>query len=229
MKSPFDLLPNITVDKLPFEPYPGATGAIGQIFRNTDTTYKFFWFLSLLDKAKVTGLRSDLQIEIKELAREMIAQAWPCRRLFKLWFGHQDRLQCLIDQLSQSSGLSDSARLDEVRAAGQELSETDLSVLQDFVRTGLNSERLVFVFVDLHPFDSKRLVGAYAEPSCYVIPSCIVHEKFKGWMHLRPLIRLHEPISEMEQYKDDWQFFTKSLEMEPTSQSSVPPLLNQGA
>jgi hypothetical protein len=63
----------------------------------------------------------------------MIAQAWPCRRLFKLWFGHQDRLQGLIDQLAQSSRLSDSARLEEVRDAALELSEADLSVLQDFV------------------------------------------------------------------------------------------------
>jgi hypothetical protein len=75
MKSPFDALPVIAGNKLPFEPYPGATGVIGQIFRNKDTTYKFFWFLSLLDKAKVAGIRTDLQIEIKELAREMIAQA----------------------------------------------------------------------------------------------------------------------------------------------------------
>jgi hypothetical protein len=97
MKSPFDLLPNIAGDKLPFEPYPGATSVIGLVFQNTDTTYKFFWFLSLLDKAKVTDLRTDLKVEIKELGREMIAQAWPCRRLFKLWFGHQDRLQRLID------------------------------------------------------------------------------------------------------------------------------------
>jgi HNH endonuclease len=133
MKSPFDALPGITVDKLPFEPYPGATSVIGQIFRNKDTTYKFFWFLSLLDKARVTGSRTDLQIEIKELAREMIAQAWPCRRLFKLWFGHQDRLQRLIDQLAEDSGLVDAARVEEVRAAAQELSEADLSVLQDFV------------------------------------------------------------------------------------------------
>jgi hypothetical protein len=69
------------------------------------------------------------------LAREMIAQAWPSRRLFKLWFGHQDRLQHLIDQLAQNSGLADAARLEEVRAVAQELSEADLSVLQDFVPT----------------------------------------------------------------------------------------------
>jgi len=120
-------------DKFPLEPYPGATSVIGLIFQNTDTTYKFFWFLSLLDRAKVTDLRTDLQLEIKELAREMIAQAWPCRRPFKLWFGHQDRLQRLIDQLARSSGLADSARLDEVRDAALELSEVDLSVLRDFV------------------------------------------------------------------------------------------------
>jgi len=133
MKSPFDLLPSITGGKLPFEPYPGATGVIGLVFRNTDTTYKFFWFLSLLDKAKIADFRSDLRVEIKELAREMVAQAWPCRRLFKLWFGHQDRLQGLIDELAETSGLPDNARLDEVRNAALELSQADLSLLQDFV------------------------------------------------------------------------------------------------
>jgi hypothetical protein len=133
MKSPFDLLPSITRDKLPFEPYPGATSVIGLIFENTDTTYKFFWFLSLLDRAKATGSRTDLRVEIKELAREMVAQASPCRKLFKLWFGHRDRLQRLIDQLAENSDLTDSARLIEVRGAALELSEVDLSVLQDFV------------------------------------------------------------------------------------------------
>jgi hypothetical protein len=133
MQSPFDLLPSITGNKLPCEPYPGATSVIGLVFQNVDTTYKFFWFLSVLHKANVAPFRTDLPLAIKELAREMIAQAWPCRRLFKLWFGHQDRLQGVIDQLAQNSGLSDSARLDEVRDAALELTEADLSVLQDFV------------------------------------------------------------------------------------------------
>jgi hypothetical protein len=62
MKSPFDLLPSITRGKLPFEPYPAATGVIGLVFRNTDTTYKFFWFLSLLDKAKIADFKSDLRV-----------------------------------------------------------------------------------------------------------------------------------------------------------------------
>jgi hypothetical protein len=39
----------------------------------------------------------------------------------------------LTDQLAQNSGLADAAWLEKVRAAPQELSEADLSVLQDFV------------------------------------------------------------------------------------------------
>jgi HNH endonuclease len=167
MKSPFDALPGITVDKLPFEPYPGATGVIGQIFRNTDTTYKFFWFLSLLDKAKITGFRTDMRLEIKELAREMIAQAWPCRRLFKLWFGHQDRLQGLIDQLAQSSGLSDSARLEEVRAAAQELSEADLSVLQDFVPYRFLTPWLRSALVGVNDHSRNQLIQLLATRSAH--------------------------------------------------------------
>lgn len=133
MKSPFDLLPSIAGANFPFEPYPGATGVVGLVFQNVDTTYKFFWFLSLLEKAKVAHFKSDLQVEIKELAREMVAQAWPCRRLFKLWFGHQDRLQGLIDRLAETSGLPDNAGLSEVRDAALELSEVELSIQQDFV------------------------------------------------------------------------------------------------
>jgi hypothetical protein len=49
--SPFDSLPTVTVGTLKFEPYPGATGIVGQVFRSIDTTYKFYWFLSLLEKA----------------------------------------------------------------------------------------------------------------------------------------------------------------------------------
>jgi hypothetical protein len=47
MKSPFDVVAAIANPKLPLEPYPGATGVTGRVFGNTDTTYKFFWFLAL--------------------------------------------------------------------------------------------------------------------------------------------------------------------------------------
>jgi HNH endonuclease len=133
MKSPFDVLPGIANPKLPFEPYPGATGVTGQVFGNTDTTYKFFWFLALLEETKTASARSDLSLDIVTLTREMVAQAWPCRRLFKLWFGHQDRLQFLIDRLAERSGLPDNARLDEVQDAAGLLSNSEVAILEDYV------------------------------------------------------------------------------------------------
>jgi hypothetical protein len=133
MNSPFDALPPVANAKLPFEPYPGATGVIGQIFLNTDTAYKFFWFLALLEKTKAAPPRCDHPIEITAMDREMVAQAWPCRRLFKLWFGHQDRLQLLIDRLAHRSTLADNARLDEVQKAGRLLENQEVAILHDFV------------------------------------------------------------------------------------------------
>src|ERR1700751_138114 len=133
MTSPFDGLPPIVTQKLPFEPYPGATGVIGQVFGNTDTTYKFFWFLAVLEETKNAPFRSDLSLELNRLTREMVAQAWSCRRLFKLWIGHQDRLQTLIDRLAERSSLLDSARAEEVRNASALLSDEEVEILEDYV------------------------------------------------------------------------------------------------
>ena len=133
MTSPFDDLPEVRGSKLPFEPYPGATGVIGQVFGSTDTTYKFFWFLAVLEQTKDAEPRSDLSLELNQLTCEMVAQAWPCRCLFKLWFGHQDRLQTLIDRLAERSNLLDNARADEVRIASTLLSDDEVVILEDYV------------------------------------------------------------------------------------------------
>jgi hypothetical protein len=63
----------------------------------------------------------------------MVAQAWPCRRLFKLWFGHQDRLQQSVDRLAERSGLPDSARLDEVQNSAEILTDPEVAILTDYV------------------------------------------------------------------------------------------------
>lgn len=118
---------------MPFEPYPGATGVVGHVFLNRDTTYKFFWFLALLEKTRTASGRADLSLEVTAVAREMVAQAWPCRRLYKLWFGHQDRLQQLIDKLAEQSSLADSARVDEVQNAAALLSDDEVAILTDYV------------------------------------------------------------------------------------------------
>jgi HNH endonuclease len=131
--SPFDSLPTVTGGTLKFEPYPGATGIVGHVFRSTDTTYKFYWFLSLLEKAKHSDPRQDITVFVSDLGREMIAQAWHTRRFFKLWFGHQDRLQTVIDDLADSSNLPPNSSLQEIRSAARTISEDNLGKLLAYV------------------------------------------------------------------------------------------------
>jgi hypothetical protein len=165
MTSPFDGLPPIVTQKLPFEPYPGATGVIGQVFGNTDTTYKFFWFLAVLEQTKSALPRSDLSLDLGRLTREMVIQAWPCRRLFKLWFGHQDRLQTLIDLLAERSGLHDSAPADEVRTASTLLSDDEVEILEDYVPYRFLVPWFRTALVDVKDHARHNLIQLLAERS----------------------------------------------------------------
>jgi len=131
--SPFDSLPTVRAGTLKFEPYPGATGIVSHVFRSVDTTYKFYWFLSLLEKAKHSDPGQDLTVLVSDLAREMVAQAWHTRRFFKLWFGHQDRLQTVVDDLACSSNLPPNSSLQEIRNAARAISEDDLGKLLEYV------------------------------------------------------------------------------------------------
>jgi hypothetical protein len=130
---PFDVLPKVQPAKLPHEPYPGATAIIGRVFDATDTTYKFYWFLSLLEKA--CGVESDsrLEIPITDLGREMVTQGWYTRRQFRLWFGHQDRLQAVIDHLGETCSMQPGAELHAVRSAAIGLPATQIAKVLGFV------------------------------------------------------------------------------------------------
>jgi hypothetical protein len=131
--SPFDLLPTVGGGKLKFEPYPGATGVLGHVFRSVDTTYKFYWFLSVLEKAKTSGPGQDLTIFVSDLGREMIVQAWHTRQFFKLWFGHQDRLQTVIDDLADASNLPGNASSEDIRRLACTIPENNLAKLLAYV------------------------------------------------------------------------------------------------
>jgi HNH endonuclease len=131
--SPFDLLPTVSGGTLKFEPYPGATGVVGHVFRSVDTTYKFYWFLSVLEKVKTSEPGQDLTIFVSDLGREMIVQAWHTRLFFKLWFGHQDRLQTMIDDLADSSNLQGNASSEDIRNLACTIPKDDLAKLLAYV------------------------------------------------------------------------------------------------
>ena len=64
-------------------------------FNNTSATYKFYWFLSILQWVEM-GNKSILKNEI--FAR-MISNAWYTVNYFKVSFGKQDLIQQATNQL----------------------------------------------------------------------------------------------------------------------------------
>jgi hypothetical protein len=82
MVSPFDVLPRVRPSNWPNKPYPGATGVIGKFFDAVNTTYKFYWFLGLLERVVHTEERDRLTLSILQIGQEMIVQAWYTRGSF---------------------------------------------------------------------------------------------------------------------------------------------------
>lgn len=69
---------------------------LSRIFNNTSGTYKFYWFLSLLD---LVCLRNMTRFTIRDIASVMVAKAWYPRVYFRLSFGFQEKLSTIIDEL----------------------------------------------------------------------------------------------------------------------------------
>ncbi len=63
--------------------------ALSRIFSNTTSTYKFYWFIALLDIVVKEGKS---RISFWEIIAEMIAESWYPVHYFKLSFGKSDSL-----------------------------------------------------------------------------------------------------------------------------------------
>lgn len=65
------------------------TDKLGCIFKDTTATYKYFWFLSILD---LFVMKNKSQMSMWEIITEMVANAWYPIHYFHLSFGKMDSL-----------------------------------------------------------------------------------------------------------------------------------------
>jgi len=71
------------------------TQALNRVFDNTAASYKFFWFLAVLEISRT----SHGQLSMRELFVEMAAQAWHPVNLFRLSFDTKDADEKCVDRL----------------------------------------------------------------------------------------------------------------------------------
>ena len=73
-----------------------STNRIGKIFDNTSATYKYFWFLSIM---QIHAKTENLNINVWDIVTRMVANAWYPIHYFKLSFGKSDSLYGIVNQL----------------------------------------------------------------------------------------------------------------------------------
>jgi hypothetical protein len=86
------------------------TGRLSACFNSTSATYKFYWFLAILEAVEEGKDR----IEKRELFARMVANAWFAVNYFHVSFGPFDRLQEKIELLKSTEGLAVDARKEDV-------------------------------------------------------------------------------------------------------------------
>lgn len=73
-----------------------ATNCLGKIFSKTVATYKYFWFLSILQIHARTG---NLRMDVWDIVIRMVANAWYPIHYFRLSFGKSDSLFDIVMEL----------------------------------------------------------------------------------------------------------------------------------
>jgi hypothetical protein len=73
---------------------------LSRIFNKTTNSYKLLFFLALLDILESRNFESQEPIGFRQVAIEMLANAWYPHAYFKLSFGVQDRISNKLDSLN---------------------------------------------------------------------------------------------------------------------------------
>jgi hypothetical protein len=120
-------------------------------FDNVTNSYKFYWFLAILDHVRNKQTRV---IPVRQLTTHMVANVWYPTNYFRLSFGKQDRLgQIAVNVGAESSLPVDSERNQVIRVVLDHLKDTtslshEIESLQEYVP-----------YRFLRPFFASRLRG----------------------------------------------------------------------
>ena len=88
-----------------------STVRLGKIFANTVATYKYFWFLSIL---QIHAKTEKLRIDVWYIVIRMVANAWYPIHYFRLSFGKSDSLFVIVMELQKITGIPIDADVENV-------------------------------------------------------------------------------------------------------------------
>lgn len=153
--------------------------ALSVLFKNTSASYKYYWFLSLLD---AVARRGKPTVSADELTAGMIAKAWYPLNLFKLSFGIFDSLGKVVADTMQATELSAKTNESELREAILERMAADA----DFRRTVRQLQKCV-PFKLLSPWTGSKSDAEVVRASADFASTGVLYEliRERGTMTVR--------------------------------------------
>ena len=88
-----------------------STSRLGKIFSNTVVTYKYFWFVSIM---QIHAKEDCRRIDVWDIVVRMVANAWYPVHYFRLSFGKSDSLFDIVMELQQNLNIPIDANADTI-------------------------------------------------------------------------------------------------------------------
>lgn len=79
-----------------------STHCLAKVFSNTSATYKFFWFISIL---QIYVQKGNTRINVWDIVIRMVANAWFPIHYFRLSFGKYDSLYAIVMELHRLTNI----------------------------------------------------------------------------------------------------------------------------
>ena len=88
-----------------------STNCLGRIFSNTVATYKYFWFVSIM---QIHAKTDNPRIDVWDIVIRMVANAWYPIHYFRLSFGKSDSLFNIVMELQRITQIPIDANAEEI-------------------------------------------------------------------------------------------------------------------
>ncbi|MEZ0612217.1 HNH endonuclease domain-containing protein [Fibrella sp. WM1] len=106
--------------------------SLSKVFNDTTNSYKFYWFLALLDALQRTG---NSRISMQELSVQMVAKVWYPLAYYNLSFGTQDQFKAIAHVISSHITVNTkSGAPDLVSQLRTQLTDNELAAIYERVR-----------------------------------------------------------------------------------------------
>lgn len=131
-----------------------TTNCLGKVFSNTTATYKFFWFISIM---QIHAKNDNPSISVWDIVIRMVANAWYPIHYFRLSFGKSDSLFDIVMELQRITQLPIDSNIDSIiKVLSERQGERQIKKL-------LNTLTLNVPYRFLHPWinttDNREMVS----------------------------------------------------------------------